>query len=50
MIKKAIREYLQADAELMSNVNNVFSFFNASISGKFLTLKTLNIISIFYFT
>ena len=30
MIKKTIREYLQADTELMSNVNNVFSFFNAS--------------------
>lgn len=30
MIKKAIREFLQADTELMTNVNNVFSFFNAS--------------------
>jgi hypothetical protein len=30
MIKKAIRTYLQNDTELMSNVNNVFSFFNAS--------------------
>ena len=29
MIKKAVREYLQADATLMTNVNNVFTFFNA---------------------
>ena len=30
MIKKVIREYLSNDAQLMTNVSNVFSFFNAS--------------------
>ncbi len=29
MITKAIRQYLQADAILMDNVKNVFTFFNA---------------------
>ncbi len=29
MITKAIREYLQADATLMDNVKNVFTFYNA---------------------
>lgn len=30
MIKKVIRQYLANDAQLMTNVSNVFSFFNAS--------------------